>query len=633
MPKLVYLEPDEEITDVIDKISKVDEESVSLVIPRGSTLANSIVNLKLLSKCGKELGKEVNLVTSDKIAKNLASQIGLSVFGSINEAKAGTPETKEAPTLRPQASEVGVPTEDVGKIGEVDGVKVYQYDRDAEEAKEVPEALAPEPVVKSEEPEIIEAVKDADSTTQIDTQIDTDKELGKLEVEKPAEGYESIKKPMHARDHEIMGRFHGGKEPLFDKVRFAKKRRKKIIAVIASAAAVVILASLYFVLPKAKVTISAASEPFNFSADITISKDATSKDSSTMTIPGKLVSKEEELEKPFAASGSKNIGEKAKGKITVYNNWGEDLISLPAGTKFSGGGAEFVSTSAATIPGARNFDRDSNNYQTLGTVDVNVEATVVGDQSNIGPADFTIASIPKIQQKYIYGKSASAMAGGSNKIVKVVADKDLTEAKASTGKELKDSIVNKINSELLENEKLLDLAISPTITSESSSSKAGDQVDNFNYKIKLKVEAVVFLENDFRDILLENARSKLAEGKEIVSATPDFDERGDVADESNKDQGVTYEVKSSDVAKGQMVLKGIFNGYIADKYDVDALKDEIKGKTIKTATNKLTSHNGVLSANITTWPTFMRSLPFIEKRITIEFNYGSTSLTTGGSGG
>jgi len=603
MSKLIYLETDDEITDVIDKISKVDEKSVSLVIPRGSTLANSIVNLKLLSKRGKELGKDVALVTNDKIAKNLASQIGLSVFGSVSDAKASVPEpesTREAPPA-PLSGEI--PAEGSKAAEEIDGVKVHQYNRSAGEAEEAPKAPAKKTEPKI--PEVIEAVKD------IDEGIGDEDIIPKDAPTEDVGNYKLIKKPMPRE--EKMRAQHPGKrtEPLFEKIRLSKKRRKLIIGGIIAGAVVLILALLYIVLPKAKATVSVVSEPFTSTADITVNKDASGVDNGNMTIPGKLIGKEEELEKPFAASGQKNIGEKAKGKVTVYNNWGEFPISLPTGTKFSGGGAEFVSTAAVTVPGAQDSYRDANGnlqYHTLGTADVNVEATSVGEQGNIGPSNFTITTIPKVQQTWLTGKSAATMTGGSNNIVKVVADKDLKAAKESTEKELKAKITDEIKAGLAGNEQLLDQAIGENISAESSSDKAGDQVDAFFYKIKIKIEAITFSEDDAKILLLDNAKNQLPQDKEIVS---------------NADEKIKYEVANFDLGKGTITLKGTFDGYIAAKYDISAIKKEIKGRSIKTATNKITAHTGVLSVDITTWPGFLRSLPLIERRINIEFNYGS----------
>lgn len=87
MEEIIYLESDEEITTVIDKIKQAKSSHLVLVVPRDATLLQSVVNLKLLLKEAKNLTKDIALVTADKIGRNLASQVGLVVFDSIKDRR------------------------------------------------------------------------------------------------------------------------------------------------------------------------------------------------------------------------------------------------------------------------------------------------------------------------------------------------------------------------------------------------------------------------------------------------------------------------------------------------------------------------------------------------------------------
>ncbi|MCX6812177.1 MAG: baseplate J/gp47 family protein [Candidatus Berkelbacteria bacterium] len=604
--KIVYLDNDEEITDVIDKISKTEEHAVSLVIPRGSTLANSVVNLKLLSKRGKNLGKHVSIISGDKTVGNLADQVGVPIFASVDDAKNNVPEEIAQPK-KPEPDNIHD-----DKIDETDGVKVHQYDRAAKEnpvvetpAAEIPTDETVAPVIdQAENLEIIEAVRNADGEELPEEPVVDDKS---------DDHHGIIKKPMthrevanrEPREEKPMKNY----DPLFEKIRAGKKKRRAILWGIIGGFALIILIGLYLVLPKAKVVVSVAAEPFSTSADVTIDKTTTTIDNSVMTIPGKDIVQEDKLSKPFAPTGQKNIGQPAKGKITVYNNWDQNSVALPAGTKFSSsGGVQFSADAAFTIPGATvGLQNGQFVIISSGTIDVNVTATAVGDGGNVAAGNFTITSIPTSQQSKIYGKSSAAMSGGSNQIVKIITDKDLTDAKTSTENELKDSLLTKIKSGLADNEKLLDSALLSSIVSEGSDNKSGDQVDTFNYNVDLKIEALTFSEADFRQLLLANAGGKLAADKNIVN---------------NDNQNITYTVKSADIAGGKVVLAGKFDGFIAQKFDTGVLKSDIKGKTINSATTKLTAVSGILSADITMTPRFFRTLPYLTKRIEIDFNYG-----------
>jgi hypothetical protein len=84
-PKTIYLEIDEEVTSVIDKIRKTEFTDVVLVVPKDASISQSVVNLKLIKRKAEELNKNVSLVTQDKVARNLAGKIGLASATSSAE--------------------------------------------------------------------------------------------------------------------------------------------------------------------------------------------------------------------------------------------------------------------------------------------------------------------------------------------------------------------------------------------------------------------------------------------------------------------------------------------------------------------------------------------------------------------
>jgi len=610
MSKLIYLEPDEEITDVIDKISKVDNQSVSLVIPRGSTLANSIVNLKLLVKRSKSLKKDVALVTNDNIAHNLASQIGLPVFESIDEAKSSSSESKA-----PAETKREYQPADFSSQEEIDGVKVHQYNKEKNDqpAPEVDENTIEPEIDPNDSAEIIEAVRDVEEDVAMNenNHHKPEKEIEKAPSNFEKSDYRLEKKPLEIKPKDINHHQNlGDSGLLFDRMRTSKNRKRVIAGSIIGVLVFLLIIGAYIAFPKATVALSVVSEPYSSTADIRVSKDTESVDLASATIPGKTISEESDLTKPFSATGTKNIGESASGKITIYNNWDQNPVSLPSGSKFvSTSGVTFVSTEVVSVPGATvGLQNGQFVIISSGTKDVNVTATEPGDKGNIAPSNFTITSLSSAQQAKIYGKSSAAMSGGTNKEVKIVIEKDITDAKTSTENELKETITSKIKTGVSDSDRILDSAILTTVVSENASVKAGDQVDTFNYSVKMKIEALSFSEDDFKEVLFENAKSKLSDDKQIVS---------------NDSESIAYEVTSADVASGAIALSGSFSGYIADKYEIEAMKSAIKFKTVKTATSKLTGYSGVLSADISLSPKFLRSLPLLTQRINIIFNYGN----------
>lgn len=77
-PKTIYLEIDEEVTSVIDKIRKTEFTDIVLVVPKDASISQSVVNLKLIKRKAEELNKNLSIVTQDKVARNLAGKVGIA---------------------------------------------------------------------------------------------------------------------------------------------------------------------------------------------------------------------------------------------------------------------------------------------------------------------------------------------------------------------------------------------------------------------------------------------------------------------------------------------------------------------------------------------------------------------------
>jgi len=93
MEQVIYLEVDDEITEIIDKLRSTAAENVVLVVPKGAKLVASPINLKLLRR---QLSfKKINLVCLDSGARQLAGEIGFPVYASLKAYRAEQPEVIE----------------------------------------------------------------------------------------------------------------------------------------------------------------------------------------------------------------------------------------------------------------------------------------------------------------------------------------------------------------------------------------------------------------------------------------------------------------------------------------------------------------------------------------------------------
>lgn len=105
--QILYIELDEEVATVIDRVRQLVTHQIVLVIPSGSLLLGSAVNLKLLAQQIQKLGKELIIVTKDKKGKRIASALGIQILNDVTSVrpKADTKETRAIKSRQPHKKE------------------------------------------------------------------------------------------------------------------------------------------------------------------------------------------------------------------------------------------------------------------------------------------------------------------------------------------------------------------------------------------------------------------------------------------------------------------------------------------------------------------------------------------------
>ena len=67
--KILYLEIDDEITTIYDRIKHARVKEIILVVPKHAELFSSIVNLRILKRKTDELEKHIEIMTNDPYGK------------------------------------------------------------------------------------------------------------------------------------------------------------------------------------------------------------------------------------------------------------------------------------------------------------------------------------------------------------------------------------------------------------------------------------------------------------------------------------------------------------------------------------------------------------------------------------
>ncbi len=362
----IYIDVDDDITGIIEKVRASEEKIVALVLPKRATVLQSIVNMKLLKRSAGGHKKKVVLITSEANLLPLAGAVGLYVAKTLQSA----PQVPDPPTTPSDLLET------VSESGEVEDVPV---DKSAAIGE-----LAGLPADEAEE------------TIEVDDEPDEAAVAG-------AAGKKAKNKKL--------------KVPNFDSFR------KKLFLGIGGLVVLLLLwIFAYKILPKAHITITTDSSSVNTSLDFTADTGAKAVDTAQNILPATQKTFTKTDSEKVTTTGQKDEGTKATGTMTVYycpSNNNTDT-TLPANTAFSSNGFVFRTNKDVTVP-ASNFtgggvckkDQSAN---------VTVTSDQAGDKYNLGARDYSSSASD------ISGHG-SAMTGGTSKIVKTVAQADVDAGK------------------------------------------------------------------------------------------------------------------------------------------------------------------------------------------------------------
>src|ERR1035438_6749581 len=80
----IYIDVEDEITNIIDKLQSSKGKVVALVLPKRATVFQSIVNMKLLKRAADAQKKNAVLITSEAGLLPLAGMAGIHVAKTLN---------------------------------------------------------------------------------------------------------------------------------------------------------------------------------------------------------------------------------------------------------------------------------------------------------------------------------------------------------------------------------------------------------------------------------------------------------------------------------------------------------------------------------------------------------------------
>jgi hypothetical protein len=376
-------------------------------------------------------------------------------------------------------------------------------------------------------------------------------------------------------------------------------RLPRILVLIIVLLAIFVLSS-EFIFNKAEIKIWPKTDDKNLTEDILVSTAEKAINFESKTIPGEIIEEEQVAHQDFPATGETTEGQKATGKIRVYNTYSTSPQILIKNTRFiSSEGKLFKTTEKVVVPGGTyNKGKLQPSY-----IDVNVAADQPGDEYNIGPSTFSIPGfVGTARYTAFYGKSSEAMSGGSFGKVAQIQKDDLDKAKKELVAKATEEGKNYLKSNLSEEAVLLDGAIFQEILSASSSLPVGYKAATFNYQVKVKLRVMVFSKTDLKNLSEKLIAADLPEGKKIKDGSLNTD----------------YDFYSLDLNSGKMTLKSSLSAKIYSGIDENKFSQNLAGKTLEEARQSISSQPEIDKVQIRSWPFWTSNLPKDQKKLGIK---------------
>lgn len=335
------------------------------------------------------------------------------------------------------------------------------------------------------------------------------------------------------------------------------------------------LATAFWFLPKS--TINLRLDPKSLTAQFDLVADADNSSSLETTVTDS---------KSVPATGSKLVGDRATGSVTISNAL-DTSKNFPAGTVlFSPAGLQFVLDSAVSVASASG----SAGNLLVGKATVKVTANQIGGDSNLTAG--TVFRVGTFALTQISAQNEVAFSGGSSRTATAVSKDDIAKLRTDLTSALKDTAKSQLSDKIPSAHTLLPETLQYQTVSEKFDHKEGDIADSLSLSLSIKATALALSQSHLQSLVDEKLQKQIPDGY-AFSGSPQY---------------------SFTVNKNSLSAQATVN--LLPKYDSAQIIAAVKGKSSAAALAYLATLTGVSGADIT-FSLPLGFLPVNPSRITV----------------
>lgn len=565
MKKVVYIEIDEEVTAIYDRVKRAKQKDIYLVVPRKAILFQSVINLRILKSKLEKDSKTLHLVTTDRIGIHLAQQAGISVYHNI------------------EVEEIKATDQDTPKMR----IEPIQARRN-EVLKDLPKRVMEKKITIGE---LIKEYRDSNK-----------------------------KKSKKGGSSELAG--------VYNYVRPNRKFMAFILVLSLGLFFVITYIALpgatVYIKPKFNnldytVNITLADKRKNQTL-LSRSEPHVVASEEIMTVTKQT--------KIFNTTSKLFDGVNAQGFITIMNN-SDDEWPLKKETRFqTDDGLIFRVKEGIFVPGKTVDDEGvetPGTYTAAVEADpFDIYDYPIGERGNIGPSKFIIPGLSEYNRKLLWGESNGAMEGGVTRFQRVVQVEDIEAAK----KQIQDNLILMAHEDLnthieemnrLNHTNLVLLDDSRYLKTDLQELRISDDLegslrDKFEIFAQIEAKGIAYDFDQLYAILKKELKTR---------AHPDMQ----IRDDSIRPESISFESVSEDPVLGQIKITATIKGiqeYVIDS-SVQAglrfstkVKERIAGLTVEEAESYVGNLSEVDVVEIKLWPIWLSKIPRIIDNIEVE---------------
>ncbi|MBI2600662.1 baseplate J/gp47 family protein [Candidatus Daviesbacteria bacterium] len=298
-----------------------------------------------------------------------------------------------------------------------------------------------------------------------------------------------------------------------------------------------------------------------------------------------------------AATGTKQVGDPAKGTVVVYNKTFEPK-SFSKGTTLTAANG-FKYTLDVNVNIASQSASDSG--ISFGKANAEVTAANIGADGNLpSGSDLNFTNFSSSQ---VGVKAEGNFSGGTSKEVTVVSDADQKKLLAQVASDLKGQAKAKLQ-EKYPDKKILEEALQEEIVKKTFSKNINDQASELSLDLTVNFKGTAFEDKDLKQLVSKLVSVNVPEGFELNLA-----ETETLADVSKLEKD------------GRLVFLARFKAKLIPKVDISEIKKLIRGKTPLQVEEILKRNEHILGTEIKlipSLPSVLQRLPIFDKNIRVE---------------